>query len=244
MNNIKIIYQYDGSAFYGSQRQKDKVTVQGTIEDILINSFNEKVNMISSGRTDRGVHAKMQVSNFIINKDIKLDIIKSKIEKYSNYAIKILSIEKVDIKYNSRFDCMERTYEFILSNRENITPFNRKYITSVNYEIDIEKLNDILKQFIGKHNFSNFSKKENKANKNPIREIYECYSIKKDKNIHIYIKGNSFLKSMVRIIIGTTLAIYSGKISKHFIKEAFDNPNPNTKKYILDGDGLYLYHVK
>ncbi|WP_066901424.1 tRNA pseudouridine(38-40) synthase TruA [Streptobacillus notomytis] len=244
MNNIKIIYQYDGSAFYGSQRQKDKITVQGTIEDILINSFNEKVNMISSGRTDKGVHAKMQISNFIINKNIKLGIIKDKIEKYSNYAIKIISIEKVDINYNSRYDSIERTYEYIISNQENITPFNRKYITGVRYEIDVEKLNDILKHFLGKHNFYNFSKKENKANKNPIREIYKCYAIRKDKNIHIYITGNSFLKTMVRIIIGTALAIYENKINIDFIKKGFDYPNPNTKKYILDGSGLYLYHVK
>ena len=66
MINIKIIYQYDGSCFYGSQRQKGEKTVQGTIENILLKVFNEKVNLISSGRTDRGVHAKKQISNFIL----------------------------------------------------------------------------------------------------------------------------------------------------------------------------------
>ncbi|WP_156299735.1 tRNA pseudouridine(38-40) synthase TruA [Streptobacillus canis] len=244
MNNIKIVYQYDGSNFYGSQRQKDKITVQGTIEEILKNSFNEEVNMISSGRTDKYVHAKMQISNFILTKDINLDIVKKKIEKYSDYSIKILSIEKVNIEYNSRYDSTERTYEYILSNQKNITPFERKYIAGINYDIDIDKINDILKLFIGTHNFSSFSKKDNKAEKNPIREIYECYAIKKNNNIHIYIKGNSFLKTMVRIIVGTTLAIYEGKIEKEYIQNRFDFPNPDAKKYIAPGNGLYLYHVK
>ncbi|CAM3236682.1 tRNA pseudouridine(38-40) synthase TruA [Streptobacillus felis] len=244
MNNIKIIYQYDGSNYYGSQRQKDKITVQGTIEDILKNSFNETVNMISSGRTDKDVHAKMQISNFILNKDINLNIIKEKIEKYSDYSIKILSIEKVDINYNSRYNNNERTYEYILSKQEYISPFERKYIARIKYDIQIDKLNDILKHFIGSHNFSSFSKKENKADKNPMRTIYDCYAIEKDKRIHIYVKGNSFLKTMVRIIIGTSLAVYENKIKIDFIEDGFKNPNPDAKKYVAPGNGLYLYEVK
>ena len=63
MINIKIIYQYDGSCFYGSQRQKGEKTVQGTIENILLKVFNEQVNLISSGRTIEGYMLK---SKFLI----------------------------------------------------------------------------------------------------------------------------------------------------------------------------------
>ena len=63
--NIKIIYQYDGSKFSGFQRQDNVKTVQGEIEKVIFKRFSEKVNMISAGRTDKGVHAKGQVSNFL-----------------------------------------------------------------------------------------------------------------------------------------------------------------------------------
>lgn len=65
---VMIKYCYDGSKFYGMQRQKDFVTVQGEIEKILYKVFNQNINLISSGRTDAFVHAKMQVSNFVIDK--------------------------------------------------------------------------------------------------------------------------------------------------------------------------------
>ena len=68
MRNIRIMYQYDGSKYYGFQRQKNKDTVQGDIEKIVFSKFNEKINMTSSGRTDRKEHALGQVSNFSISK--------------------------------------------------------------------------------------------------------------------------------------------------------------------------------
>ncbi|WP_314010997.1 tRNA pseudouridine(38-40) synthase TruA [Pseudostreptobacillus hongkongensis] len=244
MKNIKIVYQYDGSCFYGSQRQKEKKTVQGTIENILKNSFNVEVNMISSGRTDRGVHAKMQVSNFLIKRDIPFDIMKKKIEKHSDYEIKIIDISYVDLEYNSRYDTNIRVYEYILDNRVRINPFETKYISGIEYDIDVEKFNKILKEFEGEHDFSSFSKKDNKANKNPVRCIYECYAIEKNGRVYVYIKGNSFLKTMVRIIIGTTLAIYEGKIDIRYIKENFENPDPDIKKFVADGNGLYLYNIE
>ena len=87
MKNIKIRYQYDGSKFAGFQRQKEGKTVQGEIENIISKNFSEKINMISSGRTDKGVHALGQVSNFFIRKDIPVEAIKNQINKnlYSAY---------------------------------------------------------------------------------------------------------------------------------------------------------------
>lgn len=244
MKNVKIEYQYDGSCFYGSQKQTDRKTVVGTIEKILKDSFNLDVNIISSGRTDKGVHAKIQVSNFLIDREFDLNIIKHKIEKHSNYEIKILNIKYIYEEYNARYDTKFRTYEYILDNINRISPFEIKYVSGVNYDIEIDKINEILKEFVGEHNFSSFSKKENKAYKNPIRHIYECYAIEKNKRIHIYIKGNSFLKTMVRVIIGTTLAIYQGKISKEYIRYYFENPNSDVKKYVASGNGLYLFKIE
>ena len=104
MRNIKIVYQYDGSKYYGFQRQKNKDTVQGDIEKIVFSKFNEKINMTSSGRTDKGVHALGQVSNFLISKKIPLDAIKQQINKTLRGRVKILSIEEIHEDFNARFD--------------------------------------------------------------------------------------------------------------------------------------------
>ena len=123
MRNIKIVYQYDGSKYYGFQRQKNKDTVQGDIEKIVFSKFNEKINMTSSGRTDRGVHALGQVSNFSISKKIPLDAIKQQINKTLRGRVKILSIEEIRENFNARFDAKRRTYLYVLKNESKITPF-------------------------------------------------------------------------------------------------------------------------
>ena len=95
--NVKIIYQYDGSKFLGFQRQKDNnvKTVQGEIEKVILKAFSQKINMISSGRTDKGVHAIEQVSNFLIDDNIPLKAIKRQINKSLKSEIKILDITEV-----------------------------------------------------------------------------------------------------------------------------------------------------
>lgn len=243
MKNICLIYQYDGSKFFGNQKQKNLNTVSGLIEKVLLDIFNEKIHLINCGRTDKGVHAKMQLSNFFIEKNISLEAIKFQIEKCSKGNIKILKIYETNKEFNSRYDIVSRTYEYILSNE--INPFNNEYITYIDYEIDIDKMNNILKEFIGKYNFLYFSKKEKKGiQKNFNREIYDSYAVKDGKKIKIYIEGNAFLKTQIRIMIGTVLKIYEGKLDINFIKRALNGLENESKKYIASSNGLYLYKVE
>ena len=88
--NLKMIYQYDGSKFCGFQRQKKMKTVQGEIERAIFKTFNQKINMISSGRTDKGVHAMEQVSNFVIDENIPIEAIKRQINKCLKGEVKVL----------------------------------------------------------------------------------------------------------------------------------------------------------
>ena len=114
MKNIKITYEYDGSKFHGFQKQLNSKTVQGSIEKTIKDYFDEDVNLLSSGRTDKGVHALGQVSNFRMEKDIKIDIIKRTINKKLSKEIKILDIEEVGEDFHSRFSAKNRTYLYIM----------------------------------------------------------------------------------------------------------------------------------
>ena len=101
--NIKIVYEYDGSEFYGFQRQPKLRTVQGEIEKVLEILFKEKIDLISAGRTDRGVHAKMQVSNFYIKLDIPISKLKKILNALLPEDINILEVEEIELNFNSRF---------------------------------------------------------------------------------------------------------------------------------------------
>jgi tRNA pseudouridine synthase A len=246
--NVKIIYQYDGSKFSGFQRQKHNniKTVQGEIEKVILKAFSQKINMISSGRTDKGVHAMEQVSNFLIDGNIPLEAIKRQINKSLKGEIKILNITEANENFNARFDAKNRTYLYILRTEEDISPFEANYITGLKKEVNVEKFQKIMDSFIGKHDFSSFMKKD-KAYRNPVREIFyiKCFYDKKwGKNqINIEICGNGFLKTMVRIMIGSALAIYFGKEKEDYIIKNLENPNADNKKILASSEGLYLYKV-
>lgn len=240
--NIKMIYQYDGSKFFGFQRQKEKKTVQGEIEKIIKNTFSQEINMISSGRTDKGVHAYEQVSNFFIDRNIPIIPIKRQLNKSLKGEIKVLSVKEVPHTFNARFDAKSRTYLYIMKTKDKITPFESSYITPITKPIEIKKFQKILDEFVGTHNFSSFMKKD-KVYRNPIREIFyiNCYS--ENDTLKIEICGNGFLKTMVRIMIGSALAVYFEKENSEYIKKRLQNPNENCKKILASSEGLYLYKV-
>ena len=246
--NVKIIYQYDGSKFLGFQRQKHNnvKTVQGEIEKVILKAFSQKINMISSGRTDKGVHAMEQVSNFLIDGNIPLEAIKRQINKSLKGEIKILNITEANENFNARFDAKNRAYLYIMRTEEDITPFESNYITGLKEKVEAEKFQKIMDSFIGKHDFSSFMKKD-KAYRNPVREIFyiKCYYDKKfGKNqVNIEICGNGFLKTMVRIMIGSALAVYFGKEKENYIIKRLKNPDADNKKILAPSEGLYLYKV-
>ena len=244
MKNIKIRYQYDGSKFTGFQRQKEGKTVQGEIENIISKNFSEKINMISSGRTDKGVHALGQVSNFFIRKDIPIEAIKNQINKNLYGKIKILEIEEVENNFNARFDAVKRTYLYIMKKRDDITPFEADYISGIKNYVNAEILQDIMKVYIGSHDFSSFMKKD-KAARNTVREIYDinCFDDSATGETKIEISGSSFLKTMVRIMVGSALAVYFHERDRNYILKKLKNPDADGRKILAAPEGLYLYKV-
>lgn len=244
--NVKMIYQYDGSKFCGFQRQKGVKTVQGEIEKMIFRTFAQEINMISSGRTDKGVHAMEQVSNFLIDKNIPLEAIKRQINKSLKGEIKVLNIEETDEKFNARFGARNRTYLYIMRAYEDITPFEANYVTGLQKNVDVEKFQEIMDDFVGKYDFSSFMKKD-KAYRNPVREIFyvKCYYDEKfgEKQVNVEICGNGFLKTMVRIMIGSALAIYFGSKDCDYVRKKLENPNIDDKKILAASEGLYLYKV-
>lgn len=244
MRNIKITYSYDGSDFFGFQRQPDKRTVQGEIEKVLKIILKSDINMVTAGRTDRGVHANVQVSNFYIDESITIPLknFQRALNKLLPNDIDIYKIEEVNLDFNSRFQAKKRAYEYIITWKKDV--FSRRYKTYVTKEIDCDKFLEILKPLIGEHDFNNFRLKD-ENNKTSIREIYKIETYLKDKNtMGIYIEGNAFLKTQIRIIVGTALDIYFGRKPENYIKLLLENPEEERKIEIAEPSGLYLTKVE
>ena len=117
-HNYQILVEYDGTNFVGWQYQKNGISIQEILEKKLKILTKEKIKIIGAGRTDAGVHAKLQSANFLVKKKIDnhqlfLNSINFFLKKY---LISIISIKRRNLKFHSRFDALERVYEYIITN--------------------------------------------------------------------------------------------------------------------------------
>lgn len=241
MRNIKIVYRYDGSDFYGFQRQPNRRTVQGEIEKALKIILKTDINLVSAGRTDRGVHALMQVSNFPVESSIPNERLFKALSNLLPMDIDLISLEEAPEEFHSRFGAISRAYRYKMTWKKDA--FSRRYISYIKESLDIEKFEEIMQPLVGRHNFENYRMSDCVVHK-PIREIWEISCSEIEDGVEVYIRGNAFLKSQIRIIIGTALNEYHGKVESGHIAERLAHPEREYPKLIADGSGLYLCDVE
>ncbi|MEA2050592.1 MAG: tRNA pseudouridine(38-40) synthase TruA [Campylobacterota bacterium] len=236
---IKITISYDGTDFFGSQIQPNKKTIHSEI----LNTFkilNIDTTIDFSGRTDKGVHAFRQVlSCNIPNYWNELKKLKKQINNLLCDSIYVRDIRAVDDDFHSRFSAKKREYRYLITDKPT-TPFNHRYITY--YEnIDIDKINNAIKVFIGVYDFDMFCKKGS----DPVSTIREIYDIKFYKFKDIYIlnfKANSYLRSQIRMMVDFIMKISQNKLTIDDLKNQL-----NKKKLVswtlASSNGLYLSKI-
>lgn len=238
--NYKISISYIGTNFYGYAKQINKRTVQGSLEKILSLIFCEEIKIISSGRTDRYVHAINQVINFHSNQNKNLNFLFFEIKKKLPNDIYLYSINLVEDKFHSRFDVKKKIYMYIV-NTKDFNFFEKDFVFQLNQKLDLERINKIKKVFIGEKNFISFS---TSTNTNTTRKIFSIKIKSKNGKVYFYILGNGFLKNMVRFIVFKLIEFSLFKITEKEIVNLFDNPKKGSAIDMCPGCGLYLYDVK
>ncbi len=204
---IAIKIEYDGTKFYGWQYQPNRKTVQGEIEKALNIIFKRRIALYGAGRTDSGVHAKGQVAHFIIPHNVDINKLKSSLNALIGPYIAISDIKEVDSKFHARFSAIYRIYSYWFIRDASKHPLYIERAYNPKVVIEPEIFMEYFYPLIGEHNFASFSAKE-KVSKNTIRRIDKIWYNEEDVIIKIYIKANSFLRNMVRIIMGTAIQCY------------------------------------
>ncbi len=239
---VKITISYDGSIFNGFQIQNNRqkvITVAGVITKELKN-LNINANLIGSGRTDTGVHATSQVIHFDIPKFwSNIEKLKEELNRLIKPHIYIKKIELVEKNFHARFSAKKRLYRYALYSGE-YQPFLSNYALHVD-NINIEKLNLIVKYFIGIHNFTNF-KKQGSETSSDIREIFKAGAYKHKDITIIYFLGNSFLRSQIRMMCSFALEVMNDKLTPTQLKEQLTKDKKHSTK-VIPATGLYLSKI-
>ncbi len=238
---LKIIFCYDGSEFYGYQVQtkEDERSVQLELEKILSKILNTEIKLVASGRTDRGVHALKQVAHFDVQQ-LKMDLgrLTHSVNCLLPEDIHVKTIENVEDSFHARFSVKEKKYRYQIYLGE-YSPFFRKFAWQLRKELDIEKMKEAAKYFVGKHSFHNFCSNDDDF----VRKIYEISIEKRENWVYLDFSGNGFRRYMVRMIVGTLVEIGLNRLSINKIPYYLNECINDRISYKAPAEGLYLYDV-
>ncbi len=238
-----IKFSYDGTNFIGFQRQPNKRTIQGEMEEALtkINN-NKKVTITATGRTDKKVHALTQYAHADIDVKINENKLRRAMNTFLPDDIHVISTTLVDKDFNARYMVKEKTYKYLINLGE-YNPIERFYVYQYNHELDIEKIKECAKVFLGEHDFRAFVT-ENKEKLNCIRNISKVEVSLKDEILEIKFTGNGFLKYQVRNMVGILIRAGENKITKEDIKKILASKDRTKSGKTAPAEGLYLVDIK
>jgi tRNA pseudouridine38-40 synthase len=245
MYNYKIILKYDGTRYSGWQKNKNATdTIQEKLETLLSKLFDEKVDVIGSGRTDKGVHALGQVANFHVSEQIDAYQLQKDINHYLPDDIGVISCEEVPEQFHSRLKAKSKTYRYTFYKEYRGTKpvFERKYMTSLDRKLDVKAMERAIPFLVGEHDFKGFS--SDKTKKTTTRTIESISIVENDETIVFEFVGNGFLHFMVRILVGTLVEIGLGKRKTKTIGNIFENKVREEAGYLVPAEGLALVEVK
>jgi len=237
---VKAVIAYDGSAFYGFQRQKSTpLTVTHTIEKAL-RSIQIDTPVVGSGRTDRGVHATGQVIHFDIP-DFWPDLEKLKqILNRKLDAVSIRSLRHASNDFHARFDAKRRCYRYLFKTSEP-SVFERKYLSFYPPVFHTDKLREALSLFEGEHNFRYFHKTGSQPH-STVRHIYRSHYYR-HKNVHVItFEANGFLRSQVRMMVEGAMRYAQGRWSKTALLQQLSATHQSMVQP-APAEGLYLAKI-
>ena len=234
-----IDISYNGKNYHGWQIQKNAVTVQSTIQDVISKILGKSTDIVGSGRTDTGVHAKSQVAHFDVNKEVDNDFI-YRVNAFLPQDISINSVNQVVDNSHARFDAISREYIYKIHDLK--SPFVDGLSTFYNKKINMDLINQACSTIMKNSDFQSFSKVKTEV-KNFNCTISHA-SIRRKNNFYLFkFCADRFLRGMVRALVGTLLQLNEGKINLKEFKLIFEKKNREYAGPSAPPYGLYLNKV-
>lgn len=235
-----LSFSYDGSKFNGLQKLKNEKTVQGEIENVLTRLDNCPVSIKCAGRTDKGVHAYDQKCHFTLKRNLSCYRLGYYINRMTSKYIYVHDCKIInDDAFHARFSVKEKEYIYKI-NTGPYNPILADYSYNYNKDLNLKKLNEAARLFIGIHNYKGFT---TGVHKNYFCKINNIDIEKSVNLVIIKIRGKNFLTHMVRNMISIILLYENNKISLEEIKNMLLSGNKALDYAPAPACGLYLNKV-
>ncbi len=245
--NFKFIISYDGSRYHGWEKQPgNDMTIQGKLESVLTKMCDlrddKQITVIGSGRTDAGVHARAMTANAILYTDKSELEIQDYMNAYLPEDISVNEVKACGDRFHSRFNAVGKTYRYTCWYGVSKPVFDRKYVTVLDKNPDIDRMKRAAEYLVGTHDYKSFCG-NNKMKKSTVRTV-DSINIERSGNyIRFYFHGNGFLQNMVRILTGTLLEVGYGNIEPESVQGILEACDRNQAGPTARPEGLCLMKV-
>lgn len=240
MPRIKATIQYCGCNYSGFQVQPNAVTVEEKLETALNQVYGTQINVVASGRTDSGVHAVGQVIHFDVpNANLPCKKLPFAVARFLPNDISIICAEEVDADFHARYSCKLKTYKYRLICSEVNLPLEYGRAWIYEYRLDIDKMKEATKYFIGEHDFKAFMASGSSV-KSTVRTITRLDICVNGDCIEFVVSANGFLYNMVRIIVGTLVDVGRGRIDISEVEQIVNGGERARAGKTAPPEGLYL----
>lgn len=245
MRNLKVFIAYNGAAYHGFQRQDNAVTVQEILEKAIGKLLKvTPPTVYGCSRTDAGVHARRFCFNVRVDSAIPCAGFIKGMNTLLPDDIAVLSCEDVGEDFHARYDTKAKEYVYLINNKPSRDVFLQKLAYHYPRPLDIKKMNEAARLFVGEHDFAGFCRAEGRARvKSTVRTVFSLDVSLKSGICEIRIRGNGFLYNMVRIVAGTLIYVSEGKRTVEDVRRAIETGSRDFAGVTLPPEGLYLNDV-
>ena len=242
MRNVRIRVAYDGSRFFGWQRQEGFASVQGALEDALESLTGERTTVHGSGRTDTGVHAVGQTASFHVDTRLPDERLLFALNAHLCDGVVVRELETCADSFHAQKSSRGKRYLYLVVNSRFRPAFGREFCHWVTGSLDVGRMRLAARCLVGEHDFSSFASAGSPRRTN-VRRISSLRVWRRGERVAFVVQGSGFLYNMVRAIAGTLLEVGKGNLGAEQVREILAARDRTLAGPTAPPGGLYLLRV-
>jgi len=250
MRYLKLTIAYDGTDFHGWQIQSGKPTIQGEIVTVLRRLTQENIAIHGAGRTDAGVHALGQVASFRTQTALSAAELQRALNALLPPAIRIVRVDETGPDFNARWSARAKVYRYRLYRGKVVPPMIWRYVLHYPFPLDEDRMRAAAARLVGSHDFAAFAastgSEDDDKERSTVREIYATELVRSPdgEELVFTVRGRSFLRYMVRKMVGTLLDVGRGRLAPEDIERLYESKDRSKSGPTVPARGLCMVSVE
>ncbi|MFN0009825.1 MAG: tRNA pseudouridine(38-40) synthase TruA [Planctomycetota bacterium] len=243
MRNVRFLISYDGSKYFGWQRQDGFVSVQETLEEAILSVTSRHATVHGAGRTDTGVHALGQVAHAHVETRLEDERLLFALNAHLPESVVLRGLETCREDFHARFQAVSKRYLYRTETSRFPSPFGHGRSHWTPYGLDLGAMRVAAQALLGRHDFRAFSS-TGSPRASTVREVQRIHFLPRQGSLSFVVQANGFLYNMVRTIAGTLLDVGRGRLSSNVVRRALETGERKITGPTAPAAGLYLLSVQ